>query len=207
MADRAGRMALLAALVVVPPLAGCQSDPATPEQPERTGASASATPTTASSSAPTQADPSTVPATGPGVDTALLSYRLPAASWTATSASGDRARYIETPQIWLLRETEQELTTVEGKSLDTAARVSGVGDPSVMDPPFERGENRTVDGVEGFTASTTRVVAGTPELNASVLLWGALVEGHYVFFELSGPKADPRTQDWFDAVLASVTWK
>lgn len=202
---RTGLVAASACLALL--LGACQDDD-TPS-PSKGPTSSPATPTDSPAGTPT-GDASDAPsdaATGQPIETPLLSLRLPTAEWELDGNGRTQASYRETPDYWTVAVYESEVVGDATDGLDEVARTIGVGDRTELDPPLVRGDNRVVDGVEGVTASTTTANEFDPTLRTTRLTWATEVKGSVVEIRLDGKAGDPRTQEWFEAVLASVAWK
>lgn len=187
-------------------LAACQEDGDPSPAPSRSPAADASTDSAAPSPGDTASAPSPA-ATGRTIETPLVTFRLPNEDWELDGDGRTQASYRETPDYWTMAVYESGVRGDLIDGLDEVAEAIGVGDRAELDPPLVRAENRVVDGVEGITATTTTANEFDASLRTTRLTWAAEVEGSLVELVLDGKADDPRTPQWFDAVLASVAWK
>ncbi|GAA3546201.1 hypothetical protein [Nocardioides daeguensis] len=199
---RTGLLAAGACLALL--LGACQDGGDPSPSPSRSPAADASTGSAAPS--PTASAPSPA-ATGRTIETPLVSFRLPNGDWELDGDGRTQASYRETPDYWTMAVYESKVMGNATDGLDEVAEAVGVGDRTELDPPLVRGDNRVVDGVEGITASTTTANEFDATLRMTRYTWAAEVEGSLVELVLDGKADDPRTPQWFDAVLASVAWK
>ena len=117
---------------------------------------------------------------------------------------GDTIAFAEGPDLEpyeIAVQTNRLLTGDVGRSVDEDFRVA---DESGRDTPLKRGENRAIDGVEGWTSETTSAYAGDPVINYS---YGTAVDGYSFEIKFMISKDDPNAHDLIEATLASLEWK
>lgn len=203
MASRARTTSALTVLVLALGVAGCNDSSSGPDQEPSTSGSVSST---TSESTPAPSPTGVAPAAGQLIEVETATYHLPDGKWNLSTRSGDSASFADAAVSGIWQVALRETIGLDGPvDLDELAGFVGVGDPKVEDPPLERGENRVVDGVEGYTATTTTTSPGGRK--TLVQIWGTGRSGLHVSLRVAGPAADPRTDEWFEAVLASIEWK
>lgn len=196
---------LLAVLVTaILLLTGCTSGDEQPTDEPRSSSSS-----TASSPAgdPTAAA-SVEPATGPLIEGDFFSYRLPGdlagdAEWLLARngftavLSGD-----EIVGQWSISAGTQHVQSGQ-EDLDTNYELGG--DSDAYSAPLVRGENRTVAGVEAWTAEVDDdTIAGT----SHVYVLGAVYQDRTLKLTFVNPVEDRSVGDAYrESVLASLTWK
>ncbi|GAA1531689.1 hypothetical protein [Nocardioides humi] len=204
------RRTLPAAALLLLPLALAACDDASPEPADGSGtpSAGSTEPSTAESGTaePTASEPPA--ADGQLVEGKVLSYHLPGGvEWRTNVKDFTIASHRDGTRSWSIVGDEVTMHAGSPDTLDAVADLAGVGDRADNVPPLARVEDRVVQGVTGFMAETeTRIRYGS-KFHLLVLTWGTSYDGQYVILEMEGPPDDPRTREWFDAVLASITWK
>lgn len=173
--------------------AGCSSEDSSGTDPGPTG---EPSPTAASSGPSPTPSSSTAAAEGEDVDTPALSYQLPGRGWRlgrgGYSASADTA-----DSYWTLGIGVHQ--SFAGDDTDAFAETSLSVAPA-MDPPAERLDDRTVDGVEGYVLESS----GPDGLFYE---FGAVVDDQRVYLDFEASRDAPAAREWIDHVLASVVWK
>lgn len=180
-------------------LAGCTSDEGQRTDEPR--------PTSSQTDAPS-GEPSVEPATGPLVEDDFFSYRLPGdlgdgAEWLL--ARGGQTAILSGDEVvrnWSISASTQHLQAGQD-DLDVDYELSG--DTGAYSAPLVRGENRTVAGVEGWTAEVDDVtVVGTDH----VYVFGAVYQDRTLRLTFVNPVEEQSVGDAHrESVLASLTWK
>lgn len=157
-------------------------------------------PSTVDSSETSPSSPTTdVAPPGPLVKDAHVSFRLP----------GDLEWYFDGKLVASaydadLNPYDVEATVVPLKAGDNVTDLDSDYEASVrsleVDSPLKRGENRVLDGVEGWTAETI-------DNGQLVHVFGTRHNGvsFHVLFSFFGK--DPNSRAWIEATLASLQWK
>lgn len=195
-------------VAVVLGAAGCQaSEDEAP--PSGTGSAAPADPTTgetglggphAEASSTETLSPTTPPADGPLIEGQAITYRLPGGVEWSTPAlvyGGDHTDE-RTGQAWRVRLIE--LPPIDGEagpSLDESAQLALTD----FDEYVDRGANVVIDDVEWWAARGVH-----EEFDEHLALFGTVHNGHEVRLTIGSPDGDPRTEEWIEAILASVEW-
>lgn len=181
--------ALTAAMV------GCQDGDPNPTQ-----ATSPATASTPSATGAAGADtPKVAAATGILVEAETYTYHLiEGVEWDLGRGGLTASNYDEELNPFDVSGRESLLFEASSKEIDDDFERS-ITDARFK-PPFIRGENRVVNGIEGWTAHRLRnewldYEFGTTHNLKSVGFW------------FSFPNKDPRAREWIDAILASVEWK
>ncbi|GAA3686774.1 hypothetical protein GCM10022237_51400 [Nocardioides ginsengisoli] len=186
---------LLAALVGLSACQGSDEPPRTDPTTDATTASPGPTDTTPS--------PSVEPATGELVDLRALTYHLPAGiPWTFGPTGRSVADYQKNPGTRPITVLGSETPVFSGSpaTLDYAADLV-LRDESRFTHPLQRGQDRTVGNVTGWTATTR-----TGSRNDRVLMWGTVRNGYYFYLSVTGAD-DVETKAMFESILASIEWK
>jgi hypothetical protein len=193
---------LLAALVA---LSACQgaADPKSDPTPTKAGgsASSSAAPSASGDASPTAA--SVEPATGDLVDLRSVRYHLPAGiPWSYGTTDRTIADYQENPGTRPFTIVANESTVLAGNpaTLDYAASLV-LRNKARFTHPLRRGADRTIDGVAGWTGTTT-----TGSRNDRALMWGTVRNGFFFNIALTGPDT-AETRTMFESMLASIEWR
>lgn len=188
-------------------LAGCSDDEGPDADPSRSpSTSQSTSPSTSQSTddtasgSPSAGTPEVEPATGPLVEDDFFSFHLPAdAEWDLARGGLTAVTYDEELNAFDVSTSVVPLQAgSSGKDLDRDFASSTLSDP--YDPPRKRGDNRVVDGIEGWTAQTVQD-------GQLVYSFGTMHARHSFGITFSFPRKDPRSLAWIEAVLASIQWK
>lgn len=169
----------------------------------------------AASSSPTQSttDPTSPPPDGPSGSTVepatgqliehdALSLRLPAdQDWKVLNSGVLAINRDAEGNEWAVTVNEIPDRSNGTMTLDQAAELS-LSSTTLYDPPLTQGENRVIDGVEGWTAETIDSAFGE-----YVYRYGAVHADHDTYVTLRVPRKDAENRAWIEAVLASIEWK
>lgn len=193
----------LPALLVVSGLllSGCKDGDRPAADPSGTSSTSQSTDSTASGS-PSSGAPSDAPtaADGPVIEDDVFSLHLPAeAEWELRRGGLSATAYDEE-----LNPFDVATSMVPLQAGDSSEDIdydfeTSTGHTS-YDPPLRRGENRVLDGVEGWTAETV-------DDGQLIYAFGGMHDRQAVKITFSFPKKDPRSRAWIEATLASLTWK
>lgn len=180
-------------------LSGCGDDDGPEADPARSPSTSQSTDATPSGS-PSTGNPDAEPATGPVVEDDFFSFHLPEdAEWDLARGGFTATTYDEELNAFDVATSVVPLQAgSSGTDLDADFASSTRDDP--YDPPRKRGENRVVDGIEGWTAQTV-------DDGQLIYSFGTMHDRRAFGLTFSFPEKDPRTLEWIEAVLASIQWK
>lgn len=180
-------------------LTGCKSAERPDAGPSDSPATSPSTDSTPSGS-PSSESTGVEPASGTLVESDEFSYRLPAGvEWNLGRGGLGATTYDDDLNAFDVDATLVPLQAGDDVA-DLAKDYEVTAGDLPYDPPLKRGENRVVDGVEGWTAQT---------VENGQLIYAFGTRHNRVSFDLffGFPKKDPRTLEWIEAVLASIEWK
>ncbi|MFW6867275.1 hypothetical protein ACOACQ_07795 [Nocardioides sp. CPCC 206347] len=178
-------------------LAGCgdgDDKGAGPSDPPATSQSSGDT----ASGSPSSDTTAIAPATGPLVDDAVFSFHLPAdAEWELSRGGLSATTYDED-----LNPFRVAVSVVPLLSGGTAQTLDDDYELSTDQDPYDlkRGENRVIDGIEGWTAQSV-------EEGQLIYEFGTMHSDKSFSLTFRFPQKDPRTLGWIEAILASIAWK
>lgn len=185
-------MAALFALFALLVVAGCTNDNT------RDRATAPTSDAGTTSEAPPTEPPTPTPETGPLVEGDFYTFHLPAdAEWELSRGGRSATSYDEELNVF--------------RVVTSVVPVLAAGNEETLDEDYElstdqdaydlvRGKNRTVDGVEGWTAQNV-------EQGQLIYEFGTQHSGNSFSLTFQFPNKDPRNRAWIDSVLASLEWK
>lgn len=193
------RTLLSLAFVTVLLLSGC-TDGDRPDATPGTSPANSGSTEDAASGSPPAGTPEVEAATGPVIEGDVFSFHLPAdGAWELRRRGLSATAYDDELNAYDVATSEVPLQAGDtGEDLDFDYETSNVGNP--FDQPLVRGENRVLDGIEGWTAQTT-------DNGNIVYVFGGMHDRHAVKITLSFVRKDPRSREWIEATLASLQWK
>lgn len=181
-------------------LSGCSDDDRPAADPSTSPSTSQSTPTDVDPGSPSTDATDVEPASGSLIEDDSVAYRLPEDVEWRLGRGGFTATYYD---------EDVNAFSVSGKVLalhagDTGQDLDADYDTSVgtlrYDPPLQRGENRVVNGVEGWTAQTV-------DDGQLIYVFGALHDRISFDLTFRFPEKDPSSRDWIEAVLASIEWR
>lgn len=191
-------LVVLAAVALVT-LVGCKDDSGSNADPAPTP---DQTVSTTSSPSPSGTASSPAATTGQLIEHDALSLRLTAdQDWKVLNSGVLAIRRDEEGNEYAVTVNEIPDRSNGTMTLDQAAELS-LSSTTLYDPPLTRGENRVIDGVEGWTAETI-----DSAFNEYVYRYGAVHADHDTYVTVRVPRKDAQNREWIEAVLASIDWK